>query len=44
MNKNAFQEDAYRPLVDRMLKSAARGGGGVEGGFSLPGPGGFSLV
>ena len=28
-DKNAFQWDAYRPLVDRMLESASRGGGGV---------------
>ena len=26
-NKNAFQQDAYRPLVDRMLQSASRRGG-----------------
>ena len=47
-NKNAFQEDAYRPLVDCMLESAYRGGGG--GGVSawsrggLPGLGGVCLV
>ena len=28
-NKNAFQWDAYRPLVDRMLECASRGGGGL---------------
>ena len=42
-NKNAFQWDAYRPLVDHMLK----GGGGspclVQGGFSLPCPGGCQV-
>ena len=34
-NKNAFQQDAYRPLVNRMLQSASRGG--------VPGPGGSAL-
>ena len=46
-NKNAFQEDAYRPLVDRMLESASRGGGvwsregvsGLGGGLCLLGGG-----
>ena len=42
-NKNAFQWDAYRPLVNCMLQSANGGGivcswGGVPGG--LPGLGG----
>ena len=40
-NKNAFQWDAYRPLVDRMLESASRG---LLPGGCLPGPGGFCLV
>ena len=31
-NKNAFQSDAYRPLVDRMLESASRGGGSPSRG------------
>ena len=41
-NKNAFQQDAYRPLIDRMLKCASRGVCLVPGG--LPGPGGVCLV
>ena len=36
-DKNAFQLDAYRPLVDRMLESASRGGGGCSRGVSAPG-------
>ena len=36
-NKNAFQYDAYRPIVDRIPESAASG---VGTGVYLPGPGG----
>ena len=38
-NKNAFQQDAYRPLLDRMLESASRGGGSAwsRGGCLVPG-------
>ena len=36
VNKNAFQQGAYRPLIDRMQQSSSGGG-------CLPGPGGFSL-
>ena len=41
-NKNAFQWDAYRPLVDRMLECASRGGlvlGGPPGGRVCSGGG-----
>ena len=41
--KNAFQLDAYRPLVDRMLESASRGGVSAPGGVCSRGvsaPGG----
>ena len=38
-NKNAFQYDAYRPLVDCMLESASLGGLPGPGGGCLPGPG-----
>ena len=43
-HKNAFQQDAYQPLVDRMLESASRGEGVWSGGVSAPrgsGPGGI---
>ena len=36
MNKNAFQWDAYRPLVDRVPASTAQGGVSAQGGC-LPG-------
>ena len=39
-NKNAFQQDVYQPLVDRMLESASWGRSGPGGG--VPGPGGLS--
>ena len=47
-NKNAFQQDAYRPLIDRMLKCASRGVYLVPGGSAwsqgdLPGPRGVCL-
>ena len=35
-NKKAFQQDAYRPLIDRMLESAS-GGGVYSRGCLLPG-------
>ena len=38
LNKNAFQWDAYRPLVDHMPESAWAGVPGRGGG--VPGPGG----
>ena len=41
-NKNAFQYDSYRPLVNRMLQSASRGGAGSGG--VVPGPGGCLLL
>ena len=46
-NKNAFQWDAYRPLIDRMLASASWGGGSLVpggGGVWVSGPGRGSLV
>ena len=36
-NKNTFQKDAYRPLVDRMPESASREGGCLLRGVSAPG-------
>ena len=41
-NKNAFQWDAYRPLVDRIRACTAHGGGGVftGGGGGLSAQGG----
>ena len=40
--KNAFQYDAYRPLVNCMLQSASGGLAGPRGGVGgLPGPGGL---
>ena len=36
-NKNAFQKDAYRPIVDRIPEVAARGGCTWSGGVPVPG-------
>ena len=37
INKNAFQWDAYRPVVDRILACTAQGGGCLSGGMSAQG-------
>ena len=44
-NKNAFQWDAYRPLVDRITACTGQGGVSAGGGVCLPGgclPGGLN--